>query len=50
MSILKSYNFTILWPILHQWNAKAGNNLGIIGNLKRIIGSFLGIKEYMNNR
>jgi len=22
MSILKSFNFTILWPILHLWNQK----------------------------
>jgi len=27
------------------WNAKTGNSTGIIGNLKRIIGSFWGIEE-----
>jgi len=36
----KSFSFTILRPILHLWNAKPGNYTGIIGNLKRIIGSF----------
>jgi len=25
---------------LHLWNAKPGNNTGIIGNFERIIGSF----------
>jgi len=46
MSILKSFNFAILWLILrlilHLWNAKTG---GIMGNLKRIIGWFLGNKK-----
>jgi len=27
------------------WNAKPGNNTGIIGNLERIIAHFGGIKE-----
>jgi len=30
--------------ILHLWNAKPGNNTGIIGNFERIIGSFWGNK------
>jgi len=37
--------FNILWPILHLWNAKPGNNTGIIGNFERIIGSFWGNKR-----
>ena len=51
MSILKSFNFTILWLILrlilHLWNAKTG---GIMGNLKRIIGWFLGNKKNKKNK
>jgi len=35
----------ILWPILHLWNAKLGNNTGIISNFERIIGSFWGNKR-----
>ena len=47
------------WPIISGhvmarfsistlWNAKTWNNTGIIGNLKRIIGSFWGIEEWNN--
>jgi len=39
------FSFSILWPILHLWNAKPGNNTGRIGNFEIIIGSFCGIKE-----
>jgi len=39
------FSFNILWPILHLWNAKPGNNTGMIGNFERIIGSFWGNKR-----
>jgi len=35
---MEKFQFTILWPVLHLWNAKTGN-------LKKVIGSFLGNKK-----
>ena len=43
---MESFNFTILWPILHLWNAKTGKN----SQLEMSYTShFWGIKE-QNNR
>jgi len=39
------HSANILLPIQHLWNAKTGNNTGMMGNLKRTIGSFLGNKS-----